>query len=112
MVLGLIGDQACSGDKTRTLKQNQALSGIFGQNQAGSGRVRAMMSRGLQRFRMLCFEGMQLFCLLLGASCLQLSFFAYSYVLGLFCLQLEFFAYSSSFLLTARGFFLTVGECV
>ena len=32
---------------------------------------------------------MQLFCLQLEASCLQLSFFAYSCAWELFCLQLE-----------------------
>ena len=44
---------------------------------------------------------MQLFCLQLEASCLQLSFFAYNCVWELFCLQLEL-------LLTIRAFLLTI----
>ena len=40
---------------------------------------------------------MQLFCLKLEASCLQLSFFAYSCVWELFCLQFELFCLQLSF---------------
>ena len=35
------------------------------------------------------FRMMQLFCLQLETSCLQLSFSAYNCVFGVFCLQLE-----------------------
>ena len=44
---------------------------------------------------------MQLFCLQLEASCLQLSFFAYNCVW-------ELFAYNLSFLLTVPAFLLTI----
>ena len=49
--------------------------------------------------------GMQLFCLQLEASCLQLSLFAYNCVWGLFCSQFEPFTHSLSLFTYNSGFF-------
>ena len=43
-----------------------------------------------------------------GASCSQVSFFAYGCVCELFCLQLEPFTYNLSFLLTNEALLLTM----
>ena len=57
------------------------------------------------------FDGwMQLFCLQLEASCLQLSFFAYSCVFELFYLQLELFCLQSKFFTYNLSFFAYDGS--